>query len=456
MSRNQHDLLDAADENTIDRMALSQVILFGYPLRERTLVEGVSRLLPGEAIVASPDGFQLLTPPGSPFRKSASIPKSPEACAQALRDAFVASCRDRHLGAFSQVLSLSGGIDSRTTGAGMREAFGAFASVTFNAPGSFHADENAWAARVAGVLGSDWRAYPLDCHDARDIDDIVALKLGLNPASVGFGLEYVRRVHADFPSPIAFWTGEGADKLLCEHRAIPGRPPMDELVEFIVAKNGIWAPSQVAAITGVPRDDLLHSIRLALAAHLDIEPEDAYVHFLLSERVVRFHDEGEDRHRCSVWPIAPFFGREFMSIARAAPARWKRGRKLYRAFLMALAPDVAAQPLIGGHPAPSSRTYAIEYALRDAVRNSRTASSLYRRLRPRPESRARGGYWHGRLNALVREGRIPPVFDQAGIDRAIATAPEPSLAQLVTALLATEKILEKNSLPGNAQARTDY
>jgi asparagine synthase (glutamine-hydrolysing) len=443
VSRNQRDLLDAADENTVDRMALSQVILFGYPLRERTLIDGVSRLLPGEVIAASPDGFELLASPGSPFRRAADVPvpKSPEGCARVLRDAFVASCRDRHIDTFSQVLSLSGGIDSRTTGAGMREVFGRFASVTFHAPDSFHADENAWASRVARILGSDWRSYQLDCHDARDIDDIVSLKLGLNPASVGFGLEYVRRVHGDFPSPIAFWTGEGADKLLCEHRAIPGRPNMDELVAFIVAKNGVWDPSQVAAITGVPRDDLLHSIRSALAAHPDVDASDAYVHFLMSERVVRFHDEGEDRHRSYVWPIAPFFGRDFLRLARAAPARWKRGRRLYRAFLMALAPDVAAQPLAHGRPAPASRAFVLEYALRDAVRNSKRASTLYRRLRPRSVP-AQSGFWRSRLDEIVRDGRIPPVFNPSAIADPATPATEPALALLVTALSATAKILK--------------
>ncbi|HXV12968.1 MAG TPA: asparagine synthase C-terminal domain-containing protein [Candidatus Krumholzibacteria bacterium] len=365
-------------------------------------------------------------------------------CAAALRDAFVAACRARHLDAHDHVLSLSGGIDSRAVGAGMRAAFGTFSAVTFVAPGSSHADERDVASRVARALGADWRAYEFDHTDPSSIDGIIRLKLGLNPVDVAFGLDYVRRVQADHAQPVALWTGEGADKMLCEHRAIPRRPNTDELVRFIVEKNAVFAPARVRALTGVHEDDLLESIRAAVLSAGDVEPDDAYVHFLLAERVVRWHTEGEDRHRTSVWPIAPYFARDFFELARAIPAQWKHGRRVYRAFLEALAPDVAALPLAGGHAAPASTRFALEYALRETLRNNRYASSAYAHLRRRRASaRTHNDPWRDRLAALREASGAPACFDAAAIDDVLsgrAPASSYAMAVLLTTVLAVRHI----------------
>lgn len=424
IARDLHFVLAQARSTAIDSLALAQLLLFGYPLGARTLSAHTSRLLPREVLVASPRGWHVVPSPGSPFGRpaAAGAPEGLAGCAQALRDAFVASCRDRSIEAGSHVLSLSGGIDSRTTGAGMRAVLPSFAAVTFAAPGSSHADERNTAAAVARTLGVPWRSYQFEHADPEHIDGIIRMKLGLNPVDVAFGIDYVRRVQADFPGPVAFWTGEGADKLLCEHRCIPRRASMDELVRFIVDKNAVLEPSRVATLTGVRAADLVDSIRSVVASD-DIEPEDAYVHFLLSQRVVRFHTEGEDRHRAFVWPVAPFVGADFVSLARAIPGESKQGRRLYRAFLRALAPDLAALPLAGGHAAPASTRFALEYAVREHLRNSRAASALHRRVRAaRASRRAAGGPWHAMLGQLVHANAIPEPLCAAEVSRVVGGA----------------------------------
>jgi hypothetical protein len=338
---------------------------------------------------------------------------------------------------------LSGGIDSRTTGAGLRAVQCPFSAVTFAAPGSDHADERQVAAGVARSLGANWRSYEFDPADASSIDGIISMKLGLNPLDVAFGIDYVRRVQHDFPGPVAFWTGEGADKFLCEHRAIPSRPRRDELVRFILDKNAILAPARVAALTGVHEDDLLESIRAAIDWE-NAEPQDAYVHFLLTQRVVRFHTEGEDRHRVAVWPIAPFFGVDFVALARAIPRGMKRERRLYRAFLTALAPDMAALPLAGGHPAPASWRFAVHYAMRDALRNHPVTSALHRRVRAaRDARRTAGGPWHILLNRVLAENTLPEPFPRGELEsiaRGNTPASPAALSTILTALLAVRAI----------------
>lgn len=445
-SRSQGYVLSHIEHASTDRTALAQLLAFGYPLGNRTLAEGVSRLLPGEVLLASITGSTVISPSESPFRRrpDTRVPPTMAACAKKLRDAFVSSCRDRWIEADRHVLSLSGGIDSRTTGAGMRAVLRPFAAVTFVAPGSVHADERTSARAVAQVLGADWRAYEFDHADPTCIDQIIRMKIGLSPIHVAFGIEYVRRVQADGGRAVAFWTGEGADKLLCEHRAIPPHPTPDELVRYIVVKNSVLDLRHVAAMTGVHVDDLHGTVRSTVDSLDGVDPVDAYVHFLLSQRVVRWHLEGEDRHRSSVWPITPFFGADFFALARAAPGRWKRGRRLYRAFLAALSPDVAGLPLAGGHAAPASRLFALEYAVREHFRDSSLASMSYQRIRR--ARRSRQGFdepWRESLAQMVRDATIPPPFVASGV-RDIATGrtvvPPGAMSQILTSVLAVRHL----------------
>jgi hypothetical protein len=147
-----------------------------------------------------------------------------------------------------------------------------------------------------------------------------------------------------------------------------------------------------------------------------------------------------------VWPISPYFARDFFDLARAIPAQWKRGRRVYRAFLEALAPDVAALPLAGGHAAPASRRFAIEYAVREMLRNNRYASSAHARLRRRRASaRRHDDPWRDRLAVLRETGEVPACFNAAAIDDVLtgrAPASSYAMAVLLTATLAVRHIEE--------------
>ncbi len=444
ISRSQRFVHAHTHARDVDRMALAQLLLFGYPLERRTLVDGVSRLLPQEVIVASSRGVRVFAPASPPFqRPDVTPPATPIAAARVLRDAFVAACRDRHLEGHTHVLSLSGGIDSRTAAGAMRTAGIPFSCVTMVS--TMHGDERAAASTVARKLPADWRAYEFDATTPADADAIVRLKVGLSPVDLGFGLDYMRHVRRDFGEGVAFWTGEGADKLLCEHRAIPRRPSLDALAQFIIDKNALLDVASVVALTGVSHDDIMASIHSALRAYGGVEPDDAYVHFLLSQRVVRWHDEGEDRHRTAVWPVAPFFAANFVELARSMPADWKFGRRLYRAFLRELAPDLAALPLSGGHAAPASRRFAFEYTLRERIRNSEFASALHRRLRATRQRRAAPSRWHAQLAQIVQTGTVPTPIDAAQLARLVSGGAPPSTqaaAQILTVVLALRSLAD--------------
>jgi asparagine synthase (glutamine-hydrolysing) len=457
VARDQGYVLARMPDPSLDTVGLAQVLTLGYPLRSRTMIKAVQRLLPGEVLVAQPSGCSVTDPMSSPFAITGpeKMPSTAKACAKVLSDVFVTACRDRQIDGHCDLLSLSGGMDSRTVGAGMRAALGSFSSVTFAAPGSVHADERDCGRIVAAALGSSWQPYEFDPWDRRDMYEIVRLKLGLSPIDLAFGLELVRRARTDYPNPVSFWTGEGGDKLLNDHQAIPRSPSRDELVRFIIKKNSVWSPEEVSNLTGVSADNIMESVYDAVSAHEAIADDDAYLHFLLSERVVRWHFEGEDRHRTATWPVAPFYAREVMALARAIPRRLKAGRRLYRTFIKTLAPDIAKIPLPGGRAAPASWRYAIEHIVRDRLRRKRWALETHRRMKRRRAAQAHDDWWRRELARFQTETPLPPPFDAAAV-AAVAAAPSRSvngMPLLLTALWSANAVadLAKRQSPGRRQ-----
>jgi asparagine synthase (glutamine-hydrolysing) len=447
IARDQGYVLASIPDPSVDPLGLAQLLTFGYPLQSRTVIGDVHRLLPGEVLVASPSGCRVTRPMGSPFAITVpdKMPTTVKGCVGVLGDVFTTACRDRHVDEHHDVLSLSGGMDSRTVGAGMRSALDSFSSITFAAPGSVHEDERECGKDVATVLGSNWQGYEFNPWDRRDMYEIVRLKLGLSPVDLAFGLELVRRTRNDYPQPVSFWTGEGGDKLFNDHRAIPRSPGADELVHFIIEKNSAWSPEDVAELTGVSADSIMESVHAAVGAH-NVAADDAYLHFLLAERVVRWHFEGEDRHRTETWPIAPFYAREVMALARAVPRRLKSGRRLYRAFLKTLAPDIANIPLPGGRAAPASIRYAVTHTLRDRLRNNRMALNAYQRRNRRRVDPSRDEWWRDELSRYQKDQRVPAPFDPAAIAR-VASGPTRHAANalplLLTAMWAVNAICER-------------
>jgi asparagine synthase (glutamine-hydrolysing) len=445
VSRDVASVLASIASPSVDALGLAQQLLLGYPLGARTLCSGLHRLRAHELLLFSGDSLRVV--PYAPEHRIAASPAPPASMPVAvsmLRDAFVSACAARNVVDVDHVLSLSGGMDSRSVGAGMRVAEIPFSAATFYGAGAIHADERAIAARVAEVLGVSWRAYDFDHADASAVAELISLKLGLNPVHVAYGLPYARGIASESARPVCLWTGEGADKILCEHRSLPARPNADELVRFIVTKNAVWTPAQVSALTGVDVDTLLGSIHDIVVSFSDVDPREAYAHFLRTERVARYHDEGEDRHRAYLWPLSPFRAAAFESLAVSSPPEWKRGRRLYRAFMLALAGGVADVPLSGGLPSPRSRRFALAYETREMLRNNRFASGAHRRLRRGgagvPTS---DGAWAAGLLQLHSQDELPACLDAREVNEAASgrrRAPVGALAMLLTAALAARRI----------------
>ena len=67
-----------------------------------------------------------------------------------------------------------------------------------------------------------------------------------------------------------------------------------------------------------------------------------YVHFMITERTMKWLFEGEDRNRNFFRSVSPFYSYQFFNYAMNCPDEMKKDYKLFRLFLEHLSPKIAA------------------------------------------------------------------------------------------------------------------
>ena len=109
----------ATNNSQMDRMALAQCLLFGYPLGNRTLLQNVFRLAPATLILIAESGIQIERLHDHDFDLCSHADRDLDSNASVLADLFVKACaaRSRSMADSQQILSLSGGLDYRAAGA---------------------------------------------------------------------------------------------------------------------------------------------------------------------------------------------------------------------------------------------------------------------------------------------------------------------------------------------------
>ncbi|WP_254764800.1 asparagine synthase-related protein [Natrinema marinum] len=363
-SRELRYLINEAPIEGFDPMGVAQCLLFGYSLGDRTLVEGANRLRPGTKLTVNPDRGAVTETAlhRFDFGEPAYADRSRSRNASELVDRFERACRKRSGQGSHDVVSLSGGLDSRSVLAGYN-AEGIPTTAATMASDEFVPPSDVEIAReLANELEVDWQRYEIGPPNGSDLDRIVKTKNGQIGLLTSFILEFFRQLREEYDAGLTYVTGDGGDKVLPD--LTPARPLADEaaLVDYVIDENSFLSLEQVARITGLSAEAIRRSVRDRLRMYPESDPASKYVHFLVYERGVNFLFEGEDRNRFFFWSTTPFYSIDFFRYAMNCPPDQKARYNLYRAFLSELEPAAAALPHPDyGVPVASTRHEAVAF-----------------------------------------------------------------------------------------------
>jgi asparagine synthase (glutamine-hydrolysing) len=366
LSRNLRFIANLMNPIRFDRMALAESLWIGYLLGKRTLLEGVERLPPATwiRIEKQPASIQLPRVHDFNFETKAHPARSLKENAERLAALFSESCVSRTAPGVKNVISLSGGFDSRAVAACFQKYNLPCCAATFiDHLGNFASDARI-AEQIAALLDMKWRLFRLAAPRSADVLKLLRLKNGMNSLGMSFLLPYLEQVREAYGPKMVFITGDSGDKVLRDLTPWAKVEDFDGAVTYLIAQNAKFPLEVVAALTGVKESDMIGAIRDCLSSYPEEDWCRRYVHFIICERGLKWQSEGEDRNRCYFWSTTPFSAVRVFDYAMACPDEQKSQFGLYREFLQALSPVAAAVEYAGvGAPVASDKFRVASKAL---------------------------------------------------------------------------------------------
>lgn len=234
------------------------------------------------------------------------------------------------------VISLSGGLDSRSVIAGYTHVDGRVTAATSARKDGGKRVEVDVARQVARALGIPWRSYLAD-RTPRHRAQLFDMTQGMNNLGRATGLDFVEQVAAEHDDPM-FVTGDGL--------SISDRQPRrqvdteDALVDALIIDKEVFSIEDVTALLDVTRREIVDSVRERVAAYPENTLDGKHLHYYFRERSINWLNHGEDRTRYYLWSTTPAYAPAFFAESMDCPPEQKRGSRLSRAFLTELAPPV--------------------------------------------------------------------------------------------------------------------
>jgi asparagine synthase (glutamine-hydrolysing) len=339
----------ASDAERFDRMGIAQFLLFRQPVGRRTLLSNISRIEPGTLVRIYNKNPEVRMEKiySFNFDRQEYASDTIEKNAETLVSLFSKACKNRANYGNKNIISLSGGSDSRAVAACFHlNKIPSYAASRIDlswTPSLGKSSEADIAKKVANLFKIEWKNFDFIKPAARDLAMLLNIKHGLSYLAFSFLLPFLdelKREHG--ASALTIFTGHGGDIILADLTPKKKITSMDDLISRIIRGRGFFSLSEVAALSEVKETEIVDELKHLLASYPENDLNQKYVHYLFYEIDFKFGFESEDINRFYLWSASPFYAISFFHYAINCASRNKSQQKLYREFLRILSPAAAA------------------------------------------------------------------------------------------------------------------
>jgi asparagine synthase (glutamine-hydrolysing) len=333
--------------NKFDRMAIAQYLIFGFVLGNRTFLSNVQRIHPA-TLVKIKEGKIILDKLYSfNFEKKKYADDDVNKTAKNLASLFCMACENRASSNNKNIVSLSGGFDSRSVVACLHKNKIPCLAVTYAVPGwnpitGNNSEENI-AEQITRRLSVDWQNLGLSNPTTEDTSLLLRTKHGSSYLGYSFIIPFLKNLREKYGSDVIFMTGDGGDVTLpC---MLPSNKfhDTDGVVDYIINREGgMFTLSEVSEIVKIAESEILCGIKDIISMYPEKNLAQKFVHFTIFEAGFKCVFEIEDMNRFFFWSVSPFYSPPFFHYAMNCNDGIKSHSALQRQFLLELYPAVAA------------------------------------------------------------------------------------------------------------------
>lgn len=369
----------------LDRMAIAQYLLLEFPHGERTLLEDVRRLPPSTLLLQPERGRPLVRHRLHTFNLDEKNQEgSLSETADRLVTYFVRACRRQSGSGGTTVVSLSGGLDSRSVAAGLKLAGCRAHALSFSDALGRAAHELGIAEEIAKRLELDWNVISLPPPTGREVKRHLYIKGGMSYVAQAFGLPFLDEIVRRFGPDCTFMSGDGGGTTLPEMTPGERFNSVRRVVSHYLQRYQVLPFEVVTNLTGVGKDELIDELTSLIESYPEQSLGHKYVHLILYCRRIGWSFEGEDSNRAFFWTTTPFHDPSFFTAAMAVPDGMKHGHRLYREFLTRLSEEAAGVADANRNLVVTSPAYERRHKMIARLnRYPRLARTLRRYRRPR-------------------------------------------------------------------------
>jgi len=327
-------------------MGIAQFLFFGYALHTRTLYEQIKRVQPGTLFIVDTEKNYIKIVNVHKYNLDNKIDELPdmETILNNMEDLFLTASINRCEEGFENILTLSGGLDSRAVLAALEKASINYKAYTFIKDDKSNQDDVNISEDLSKLFNMDWNLLQLDQAEQKDISFLLETKRGMNDLGNNFMVQFLRQLLGKEGNKLLYLTGDGG------HRVLPSQLPavklnsLDELVKYIIStRSSLFTLANVLKITGINYNDFYNELFNILNNYSEKIIANKYVRFVIFGRGLKWLFEGEDRNRYWFWSITPFYSQPFFNYSMMLPDSIKENYNLQKQFLVRLSPEAAAE-----------------------------------------------------------------------------------------------------------------
>ena len=346
ISRNLRFLAELIPNRQYDMMSIAQILQLGYSLHQRTYIKGVFRLNPASLLIIDPRQARCHTKTIQPFNfedkpyQDESLNNNALELARLMRQGVKNRARlsDKNL------LSLSGGLDSRTVGAALHGENIPFTCATFIDFEHARQSDLECAKELAQTLGWPQQIIPLSAPTGADFLKLLRIKHGRNYLGISFVLQYAEQLQQQYGHDFTFFYGNGGDRVARDIRPEGAMETLDQLVAYIMSRQQFFPLDVLSSLVQIPAGDIVDELHHTLRAYPENNIMEKFVHFEIYGDALTRHIEGDDRFRHYFWTGTPFYSVPFFKYIMGIPNEQKKDFRLYKIFLDTLCPEIAFVP----------------------------------------------------------------------------------------------------------------